>query len=85
MVKIRMDPKTETYRFNQVNKLLEMHENTLLNVFNNTIDSLDKKIAILKEENSKIKKELTDLTASFQYHSDNVEEANKILRALPEE
>ena len=85
MVKIRMDPKTETYRFNQVNKLLEMHANTLLNVFNNTIDSLDKKIAILKEENSKIKKELTDLTASSQYYSDNVEEVNKTSRALIEE
>ena len=80
-----MDPKTETYRFNQVNKLLEMLANTLLNVFKNTIDSLDKKIAILKEENSKIKKGLTDLTASFQYHSDNVEEVNKTSRAFTEE
>ena len=62
-----------------------MHENTLLNVFNNTIDSLDKKIAILKEENSKIKKELTDLTASSQYYSDNVEKVNKTSRALTEE
>ena len=34
-----------------------MHENMLLNVFNNTIDRLDKKIDTLMEENSKIKKE----------------------------
>ena len=32
-----------------------MDENTLLNMFNSTIDRLDKKIDILKEENSKIK------------------------------
>ena len=56
-----------------------MHENTLLNVFNSTIDRLDKKIDISKEENSKIKKELTDLRESVQYHSDNVDEDNKKL------
>ena len=38
-----------------------MHENTLLNVFNSTIDRLDKKNDILKDESSKIKKELADL------------------------
>ena len=53
-----------------------MHENTLLNVFNSTIDSLDKKIDILKEENSKVKKELTDLRESVQYHRDIVDEVS---------
>ena len=38
-----------------------MHEKTVLNVFNSTIYKLTKKIDILKEQNSKIKKELTDL------------------------
>ena len=56
-----MGPKAETYMFSQGKELLQMHENMLLNVFNSTIDRLDKKINILKEENSKIKKELTDL------------------------
>ena len=48
-----------------------MNENTLLNVFKGTIDRLDKKIDILKEENSKIKKELKDL----KYHVDKVKKA----------
>ena len=77
-----MGPKAETYTFNQVKELLQMHENTLLNVFNSTIDRLDKKIDILKEENSKIKKELTDLRESVQYHSDNVDEVNKKLEDI---
>ena len=47
-----MGTKAETYTFSQVKELLQMHENTLLNVFNSTIDRLDKKIDILKEENS---------------------------------
>ena len=64
VLKIIMGQKAETYTFNQVKELLQMHENTLLNVFNSTIDRLDKKIDILKEENSKIKKELTDLRES---------------------
>ena len=59
-----------------------MNENTLLNVFNSTIDRLDKKVDILKEENSKIKKDLTDLRASVQHHIDNVDEANKKLEEI---
>ena len=74
-----MGPKAETYTFNQVKELLQMHENTLLNVFNSTIDRLDKKIDILKEENSKINKELADLRESVQYYCDNVDEVNKKL------
>ena len=59
-----------------------MHKNTLLNVFNSTIDRLDKKIDILKEESSKIKKELADLRESVQYHSDNVDKVNKKLEDI---
>ena len=54
-----------------------MHENMLLNVFNSTNVRLEKKTVILKEENSKIKRELTYLRASVQYHYDNVDEVNK--------
>ena len=64
MLKIIMGPKAETYTFNQVKELLQMHENMLLNVFNSTIDRLDKKIDILNEENSKIKKKLMKLIKS---------------------
>ena len=42
-----MGPKAETYTFIQVKELQQMHENTLLNVFDSTIDRLDKKIDIL--------------------------------------
>ena len=77
-----MGPKAETYVFSQVKELLQMHENTLLNVFSSTIDRLDKKIHILKEENSKINKELTDLRKSVQYHSDNVDEVKKKLEDI---
>ena len=60
-----MGSKAETYTFNQVKELLQMHENTLLNVLNSTVDRLDEKIVILKEEKSKIKKELADLRESI--------------------
>ena len=77
-----MGPKAETYTFNQEKKLLQIHENTLLNVFNSTIDRLDKKIDILKKENSKIKKELTYLRESVLYHSENADEVNKKLEDI---
>ena len=66
--------------FARLKELLQMHENTLLNVLNNTIDKLDKKIDILKEK--KLKKKLTDLRESVQYHSDNVDEVNKKLEDI---
>ena len=72
-----MGPKPETYTFSQVKELLQTHDNMLLNVFNSTIERLDKKIDILKEENSKIKNELTELWESVQYHNDYVDEVNK--------
>ena len=77
-----MCPKAETYTFNQLMELLQMHENMLFNVFNSNIDRLDKKIYILREENSEIKKELIDLRESVQYHSDNVDEVNKKLEDI---
>ena len=43
---------------------------------------MEKKIDILKEENSKIKKELVDLRESVQYHSDNVVEVYKKLEDI---
>ena len=69
-----MGVKAETYTFSQVKELLQIHENMLLNVFNNTTDKMNKKIDILKKKDSKIMKELTDLRESVQYYSDNVEE-----------
>ena len=77
-----MGPKAETYTFNQEKTLLQIHKNMLLNVFNSTIDRLDKKNDILKEENSKIKKEFTYLRESVQYHSENADEVNKKLEDM---
>ena len=41
VLKVIMDPKAETYTFNQVKELLQMHKNTLLSVFNSTVDRLN--------------------------------------------
>ena len=49
---------------------------------NSTTTRLGKEIDILREENSKIKKELTDLRESVQYHSDSVDEVNKKLEDI---
>ena len=44
VLKVIMGRKAETYPLNQVKELLQMHENTLVNVFNSTIDRLEKKL-----------------------------------------
>ena len=51
-------------------------------MFNITIVRLNKRIDIVKEENSKIKKELTGLKKSIQYHSGTVDEVNKKLEDI---
>ena len=79
VLKIIIGPKAA---FSQVTELLQMHENKLLNVFNSTIDRLDKEIDILKEGKSKIKKNMVDFRESVQYHSYNVDEVNKELEAI---
>ena len=71
-----MGPKAETYTLHQLKELLQMH------VFNSTIERLDKKIDILKEENSEIKKEVAGLRGNVQYHSDNVDEVSKKLQDI---
>ena len=44
MLEIKMGPKAEIHTFSQLKELLQMHGNTRLNLFNSTIDRLDKKI-----------------------------------------
>ena len=51
-------------------------------MLNSNIDRLGKKIDILKEENSKSKKELTDLRKSVQYYNGNVVKVNKKLEDI---
>ena len=51
-----MPPKAEIYTFMQIKEILKMHKDTLLNVFNSTVNRLEKKTDILKEENSSLKK-----------------------------
>ena len=53
-----------------------------MHVFNSTIERLDKKIDILKEENSEIKKEEAGLRENVQYHSDNVDEVSEKLQDI---
>ena len=53
-----------------------------MHVFNSTIERLDKKIDILKEENSEIKKEVAGLRENVQYHSDNVDEVSEKLQDI---
>ena len=70
-----MGTKAETYTLNQVKGLL-------LNLFNSTVDRLDKKLDILKEKNSKSRKNWQIWRKCVQYNSDNVEEVNKKLEDI---
>ena len=72
-----MGPKPEVFTFVQVRELVKMHEETLMNFFNGAIDRMDAKVSKLIEENTILKKEMSDLKVSMQFHSDLVEEKTK--------
>ena len=68
-----MPPKQETYSFNQIKEILEMHQETMMKFFNTTVDRLEIKIKYLTEDNIVLKRELNDVKESIQFHSETVE------------
>ena len=72
-ININMPPKAEVFTFNQIREIMDRNEETLMRFFNSAVDRMEKKIKDLVEENILLKKELSDLKESVQFHSDLVE------------
>ena len=72
-----MPPKSEVYTFAQVKEIIKSSEDTMMKFFNSTVDRLEGKILTLTEENLTIKRELSEVKESLQFHSDMVEQKLK--------
>ena len=51
----------------QLKDLLDIHENTILKIFNEKIDKLEKKLYGMNEENKELKNQIQELKESMDF------------------
>ena len=74
------------FTINQIKCILQIHEQTITNFFNSTLEQMDKKISALIGENAVLKNEVVvELTKSLQFQTDQWEESFKTLDSLKNE
>ena len=56
----------------QVKEMLDPHGNTLMKLFNTSIERLERKVDNMTTENTVLKKEMADLKSSIHFHSDKI-------------
>ena len=57
----------------QVKEILDVHENTLMKLFNTAIERLERKVEKRTTESAVLKKEMADLKSSLQFYSDTID------------
>lgn len=72
-----MPPKTDVFTFQQVQEVMKIQEETILRFFNSAMDRMEKKIEKLSEENVLLKKDMTNLKSSMDFHSEIVDDKMK--------
>ena len=80
-----MVTKKDIFTINQIKDNLQIHEQTITNFFNSTLERMDKKISDLTGENAVLKNEVAELKKSLQFHTDQWEENFKTLDNLKNE
>ena len=74
------------FTINQIKCILQIHEQTITNFFNSTLEQMDKKISALIGENAVLKNEVVvELKKSLQFQTDQWEESFKTLDSLKSE
>ena len=80
-----MGTKKGVFTINQIKDILQIHEQTVTNLFNSTLQRIDKKISDLIGENAVLKNEVAELKKSLQFHTDQWEENFKTLDSVKNE
>ena len=80
-----MATKKYVITINQIKDFLKIHEQSLTNVFNSTLEQMEKKIRDLIGENAVLKNEVDELKTSPQFHTDQWEENFSTLNNLQNE
>ena len=80
-----MRTKKDVFTINQTKDILQIHEQSIWNFFNSTLDRMDKGIRDLIGENTVLKNEIAELKKSLQFHTDQWEENFKTLDNLKSE
>ena len=80
-----MATKKYVITINQIKDFLKIHEQSLTNVFNSTLEQMEKKIRDLIGENAVLKNEVDELKTFPQFHTDQWEENFSTLNNLQNE
>ena len=80
-----MGTKKDVFTVNQIKDILQIHEQSITNFFNSTLERMDKKISHLNGENPVLKNEVAELRKSLQFHTDQWEENFKTTDNLKNE
>ena len=80
-----MGTKKDVFTINQTKNILQIHEQTITNFFNSTLERMHKKISDLIVENAALKNEVAELKKSLQFHTDQWEQNFKTLDNLKNE
>ena len=80
-----MGTKKDVFTVNQIKYILQIHEQSITNFFNSTLERMDKKISDLNGENPVLKNEVAELRKSLQFHTDQWEENFKTTDNLKNE
>ena len=65
-----MGTKKSIFTINQIKDILQIHEQSITNFFNSTLEQMGKKSNDLIGENAVLKNEIAELNKPLQFHTD---------------
>ena len=67
----------KSFTMAQLKELLDIHENTIIKIFTNRIETLESKITSMQEENKQLKGEVNALLESREFQNETYEKMEK--------
>ena len=68
---------TKSFTVAQLKELLDIHENSIINIFTNRIENLELKITSMQKESKQLKRERKALQASIEFQNETYKNMKK--------
>ena len=70
----------KSFTMAQLKQLMDIHENTIINIFTNRIENLESKIISVQEKNNKLKSEVKALQDSIEFQNETYKNMKKDMK-----
>ena len=70
----------KSFTMAQLKQLMDIHENTVINIFTNRIENLESKIISVPEKNNKLKSEVKALQDSIEFQNETYKNMKKDMK-----